>query len=179
MASFVVDEPASRLVVRTKTTGVLARFAHDLEIACTPVRGEAEIDGDRWTATLVLRASAFEVIGVLESGKVSRGVLSADDRADIERRIRADAFASKPSFEVRARGQDRSRAEVTVALRREASFSAPLAVKCVDQSLEVTGACDLSLRALGVPEIKGPLHAFRVSDNVAVHFAIVLRRKDA
>jgi hypothetical protein len=37
-----------------------------------------------------------------------------------------------------------------------------------------TGRVDLSLRALGIPEVKGPLGAFRVSDTVEVVYSIVV-----
>ena len=38
----------------------------------------------------------------------------------------------------------------------------------------MTGAAELSLRALGVAEIRGPLGAFKVGDVVEIQFALTL-----
>jgi hypothetical protein len=40
----------------------------------------------------------------------------------------------------------------------------------------VSGRCVLSLGRLGVPEVKGPLGAFRVFDDVEILYSFVVRR---
>ena len=39
----------------------------------------------------------------------------------------------------------------------------------------MTGFCILSLSALGVPEVKGPLGAFKVFDDVEILYTFVVR----
>ena len=48
--SFRIDKGASKLVLRTRAEGMLARLAHDLEIAAGEINGAASLDGDAWTA---------------------------------------------------------------------------------------------------------------------------------
>jgi hypothetical protein len=39
---------------------------------------------------------------------------------------------------------------------------------------KVSGRCDISLKALGIHEVKGPLGAFKVSDTIEVVYSLSL-----
>ena len=49
----------------------------------------------------------------------------------------------------------------------------PCSATISQSSLDVTGRCVLSLRALGAKDIKGPLGAFQLRDEVMVSFHLV------
>src|SRR5262249_40421369 len=82
--SLVVETSSSRLAVRTRATGLLARLAHDLEIVAETFSGEARLDDPSWSAELTIPVWALRVGGVLRDDRVDASVLSASDRAEIE-----------------------------------------------------------------------------------------------
>ncbi|XXX80555.1 hypothetical protein WMF30_17490 [Sorangium sp. So ce134] len=172
-----LDPAASRLTIRTRAAGMLARLAHDLEIAASDLRGRARLDGDAWTAELEIPVADLRVAGVLRGDRVDPDALSDGDRRDIERRIRDEVLRGTEVVEVRASGVAQGRAEVRVQV---ASGSAALAARLSSRDLGegrigVTGGCQLSLAALGVREVKGPLGAFKVRDELEVLFDLTLR----
>lgn len=153
---------------------MLARLAHDLEIQCLRVRGEAEANGDAWTAKATIVISDLEVVGALRGGHVDRGVLSASDRTEIEQRLR-DAFGSTRKIEIAARGSTRTRGDVElVAGEARAKTALRFSVAERAGALVVNGGADVSMKALGVRDVKGPLGAFKLADTIAVHFEIAL-----
>lgn len=169
-----LDLEASTIAVRTRAKGMLARLAHDLEIAATRFEGEVTTDGDAWTATLSVAVAGLNVAGVLKNGRVDRNTLSASDKSEIERRIRAEVLPID-HIGVSLRGKDRTRADVTVsAARGKQSLSVPLRTETRDGALIVFGELELSLDRLGVREVKAPLGAFRVDDAIEVAFWIKL-----
>jgi hypothetical protein len=173
MGRLRVDEQAATLTVRTRATGMLARLAHDLEIEAERVTGAAEIDGTRWHAELRVAARSLRVTGVVRSGSVDRAVLSRADREEIERRLHGELIGDE--VRVRAEGDalDRGRALVTVA--REQALELRLETESRPHGgYSVVGRAELSLRALGVPEVKGPLGAFKVDDRLEARFWLVL-----
>jgi hypothetical protein len=171
-------EPAlSTVAVRTRAAGLLARFAHDLEIRAAEVRGRASVDGDTWTAELAIPVVGLRVAGVLRDDRVDSTVLSANDRLEIERKLREEVLPGTSVVRVRASGASRGLGEARIELTRgNAAVRAPLATReAPDASIEVSGNVRLSLRALGIQEIKAPLGAFKVRDDVEVRFALTLR----
>ena len=54
MRELRVLEGQSKVVVRTRATGMLARLAHDLEIVSTEVTGTATVEGGKWAAEVVV-----------------------------------------------------------------------------------------------------------------------------
>jgi hypothetical protein len=171
-----LDAAASRLAVRTRAVGMLARLAHDLEIVATRFDAHADLDDDAWSGELTIPVDALEVAGVLKHDRVETGVLSPSDRAEIVKRMRDDAFRGAPRVEVRARGASRERAELVVSIGgREAPFSAALRTRQDADAIVVSGTAALSLKALGSREIKAPLGAFSVKDEVAIVFDLRLR----
>ncbi|MGK4005944.1 hypothetical protein WMF31_25205 [Sorangium sp. So ce1036] len=172
-----LDPAASRLVVRTRAIGMLARLAHDLEITAARLRGRARLDGASWTAELEVDVAGLRVAGILRGDRLDPDALSAGDRREIERRMREEVLRGTEVVAVRASGATRDRAEVRVQV---ASGSAALTARVSshdrgDGAVGVVGGCQLSLSALGVPEIKGPLGAFRVRDELEILVDLTLR----
>lgn len=165
-----IDHHASSITVRTRATGLLGRLAHDLEIQATAFSGDVRVDGDSWEATLRFPVADLRVVGALKNDRVDRGVLSTREVAEIESKIRREVLLGS---------------EITVTLvgsgsRGEAAVVAPRGQQRLpvtltrDDDHSVYGSLWLSLRALGVDEIKGPLGAFKVDDAIEVGFFVKL-----
>lgn len=174
MTILTLDPSRSRLVVRTRAKGLLGKLAHDLELESRALSGQVELDGERHAATLTLPSSSLRVVGVLKGGALDRTVLSPSDVADIEARVRRDILRAS---DVRARaegtGRARSRAKATVG-GPEAPAELTLSVDARGDELSLTARGTLSLRALGAPEIKGPLGAFKVADELELELDATL-----
>lgn len=175
--NYVIDNASSKLTIRTRAQGMLARLAHDLSILARSIEGQAQLlDKDGWSAALTVAPSLF-VEGVLKGDRVDTTVLSPADRQEIERRL-LDEILRRKEVHIDASGSARSsgRAKVTMA-GGSANASTQLQIRERDDgALEAKGQAELSLEALGVPPIKGPLNAFKVADTVVVQFALVLRQ---
>lgn len=177
MSELHLDPNASRLTIHTRAAGMLARLAHDLEITASELRGRARLDGESWTAELEVPVARLSVAGVLRGDRVDPDALSAGDRGDIERRLRGEVLGGTEIVTVRASGATRDRADVRVQV---ASGSGALVARLSsrdrgDGAIGVTGTCQLSMAALGVREVKGPLGAFKVRDELDVLFDLTLR----
>ena len=174
MSTHRIDPDRSKLLVRTRATGLLARFAHDLEMEARAISGTADASGPAWTAELSFPVARLAVLGVRRGGRVETGVLSTADQADIERKIR-DEVLQTDAVRVSASGEGRNRATVSVRVGRgEQKLDVPLTARDEAGELAVVGSCRLSLRALAVKEIKGPLGAFKVDDAVEIVFDLRL-----
>jgi hypothetical protein len=174
--SYVIDPSASRLIVRTRAVGTLARLAHDLEIRASSLRGGAEVDGDRWTARLEVPVVSLRIAGTLKGDKLDPGGVSASDRGEIERKIREEVLAGTTDVCVIAEGTTPEHAEVTVSLASGRSrVQTPLWPERHEPDVKVIGGVELSLKSLGVREVKGPLGVFRVKDIVEVFYELTLR----
>jgi hypothetical protein len=168
--AFVVDPRASHLRVRTRAKGMLARLAHDLELRTTALSGEASLEGDAWKGKLTVSVASLRVAGVLHGDRLDPEGLGDSDRLEVERKLREEVLDGTRDVVATLEGASRSSGEVTVALAR-GSAHAPVAVRVderPDGTLTVNGRGTLSLSALGVREVKGPLGAFRVADAVEV-----------
>ncbi|NUQ72173.1 MAG: hypothetical protein HUU21_01150 [Polyangiaceae bacterium] len=177
MSTLIADKAASRLVVRTRTSGFLARFAHDLEIVATELSLRASAEGEAWTADISIPVASLRVAGVLKGGdKLDTGVLKASDQAEIENRMQTDVLAGGPEIKVQASGKSRAKGEALVTIgAKSARFPLSQSIETRDGGgVTASGRCDLSLRALGIEEVKGPLGAFRVADTVEIVYTIVL-----
>lgn len=163
---------ASRVVIRTRAEGMLSALAHDLEIEGTPRDGEGARTGSEWSARVTLRAETLRVSGVVEHGSVR--TMSPRDRAEIERRIREEVFRTLPEVTVHVRGTDhRGEADVQGT---KGNVQVPLILddlRTDGDTVVAQGRLSVSIRALGLPVIKGPLGAFRVADEVEVRFRAV------
>lgn len=169
--AFRIDDKGSTVTIRTRASGVLARLAHDLEIRSTEVRGSAMTEGDSWAAEASLPVLSLRVIGARKGDRVDPNELSPDDRAEIERKIREEVFGGRGDIEVRGEGSTRMRGEGAVFIGgapRGRIRLAQAATEADDGSVSVSGRSEVSLRALGIADVRGPLNAFRVSDTVEV-----------
>jgi hypothetical protein len=174
--ALIVDPGVSKLIIRTRAAGMLARLAHDLEIEAASLRGQATRQGEDLSGELFVSVASLRVVGALRVDRVDPTILSAGDRAEIERRLREEVLGR--AADVRVRGQRRAgdRAELTVELPSgRADVSAAVQVSAEGERVRVEGRVELSLKRLGVAEIKGPLGAFRVRDDVEVRFDLTLR----
>lgn len=168
---------AATITLRTRAEGLLARLAHDLELTSAEVSGHVDLDGDAWTAELSVPVASLRVVGALHGDAVDSATLSAADRAQIEQKMREDVFfGGARVVTATARSASLSGGEATIAIAsRSQRVAFPVSVAALaDDTLGPTGRFTLSLDALGVKPIKGPLGAFRVKDAVEVSFAILL-----
>ncbi|AKT41902.1 hypothetical protein [Chondromyces crocatus] len=177
MAELNLDPAASRLTLRTRAAGMLARLAHDLELEAKHLRGHARVEGDTWTAELQIPVESLSVAGTLRGERLDPSALSASDRGEIERRVRDEVLRGTQEVKIQASGRTRTRAEVRIVLQgAETRLSAALDTReGPGGALTVSGSCRLSLRDLKIAEIKGPLGAFKIRDDVEVRFDITLR----
>jgi hypothetical protein len=172
----VAGSPAT-ITLRTRAEGLLARLAHDLELSSAEVSAKVELDGDAWTAELSVPVASLRVVGALHGDAVDSATLSAADRAQIEQKMREDVFfGGARVVTVTARGASLSGGEatITIASRSQRVPCTVSAAALAGGTTRATGRFTLSLDALGVKPIKGPLGAFRVKDAVEVSFAIPL-----
>ncbi len=175
--TLLVDSAASIISLRTRAEGLLARMAHDLEIAAPLLRGGATRDGDAWTADLSVAVTSLRVVGVLHGADLDRAALSSSDRAQIEQKMRQDVFfGGVREISAVARGTTPTTGEATITLGpRSQHVPLTLSLKSPSEGkLQATGQLTISLEKLGVKPIKGPLGAFRVKDAVEVFFSIPL-----
>jgi hypothetical protein len=168
-------DSSSRIALRTRAKGLLSRLAHDLEIVAEGFDGSVEIDGERWSGELRLPVKGLVVAGALRGGHVDRDVLSPSERAEIKRRI-VSLHLKVEAVEVSLRGDSLSGGEAVVrAGKAEQRVRFSVAVDRGDGgALAGEGRIRLSLAALGVGEVKGPLGAFKLDDAVEVHFVVKL-----
>jgi hypothetical protein len=172
---FVIDPGSSRIAIHTRAQGVFAAFAHDLELTTTDVRGTAVDDGNSWSAEVAVPVESIHVAGALRGERVDQNVLSAADRADIEQRLRREVLVA-PEVLATGRGTARERGEVTVAVGGvRATVPTTLQVSAGGGGhLRAKGRAELSLSALRIREVKGPLGAFKVADKVEVLYELEL-----
>jgi hypothetical protein len=174
---YVLDPAASSLTVWTRAKGMLARLAHDLEIGARDIEGRATADAAAWLADVVVPTASLRVAGTLHGERVDTRALSPSDRTDIERRMRDEALGGAREIRLRAEGQARDRGTATLSIgdRPPARVALTLTVREDADPLVVSGRAEVSLRAIGSPEIRAPLGAFKVADVVEVRFQFTLR----
>jgi hypothetical protein len=120
--------------------------------------------------------AGLRVVGAVKRGKVDESALSGADRQSIERQIKAEVF--RGGAEIVARGTLAGRRRATVEIGAptgRAEFACDVDVVRAEgggPSSSARGAFDLSLRALGILPVKGPLGAFKLSDRVRVTFEL-------
>lgn len=164
-----LDPSRSRIAIRTEAIGLFSAVAHDLEIEARELRGEANLDGDGDAANgwIECPIRALHVAGAVKRGRVESNVLSAGDVADIERRIRREVL---PIETVRVEADAKRvtvhgpRAKQTVGWRGDRREE--------NGAVVFVGEIALSLSALGIPEVKGPLGAFKIADTVRAIYRV-------
>jgi hypothetical protein len=176
MTELSIDAAKSHLRIETRAKGMLAKLAHDLSIEGAGPKGAARIEGDKLAFDLEIPVAALRVAGVRKGGRVETSVLSSSDLADIHKKLRDDVLAGSPSVRVSASGaapaddaKDATFELVVKAGRGEQRVRTKVAVKREGERTIVTGMATVSLEALRIPPVKGPLGAFRVDDAIEVH----------
>ncbi len=166
-----LDAAKSSFLVHTFAQGLLARLAHDLELTAGGLTGTL-VEGAGLHVTLRAPVDGLRVAGAVKKGRVDLTVLSASDRVDIDRKVRAEVFAGRSELSIEG-WLEAGRARVAVtcgAARLEVPATVTLAADVL------SGRCELSLRALGLHAIEGPLGAFRIADRVEVVFRAAFPR---
>ena len=182
MTDFVLDATRSRVRVQTFAEGLLARLAHDLELACVDLSGTASsVGGDSPTAgkaSIEAPLRGISVAGVLgKDGRVDERGLSAGEKTDAVTKMQNDVFHAGDDSVVRVEVQlDGGSARVRVAPPNGEAVDVVVRpeIRTEGESVRVTGSFELSLKALGSEVVKGPMNAFRVKDKVKVLFDVVL-----
>jgi hypothetical protein len=175
MAVYRIDPAKSSLRVETRAKGMLAKLAHDLSIEGPGPTGTCTIEDGRFTLEMELPVAALRVAGVRKGDRVDTTVLSRSDLDDIHGKLRSEVLAGRSTIGVRATGSAPDgargvvRAEVTVqAGRGEQRQGVQVTVTEEGDRRIATGSTTVSLEALRIPPVKGPLGAFRVDDAIAI-----------
>lgn len=174
--TLTIDSANSKLTIRTRATGMLARLAHDLEFAAADIRGQAIRDTEGISGELVVPVSGLRVVGQLHGDRLDPAGISHSDRADIERKVRDEVFHGAKEIHVRGRGTAWNHVDATIETTL-GKMSLPISIRGseVDGRVRISGRTEVSLAKLGVREIKGPLGAFKVKDAAEILFEIILQ----
>lgn len=173
---------SSTIKIRTFAKGLLSAFAHDLELSVIPTRATAgPLPNGKWSGLIEIAIDQIKVAGVVKKGKLVEGVLSDHDRAEIERRIR-DACAPIKGFVLSAEANvppsgNAEDPKVTIELgdRPALPIAAAITLRSRGDDIDVRAGGKLSMRALGIPEIKGPMGAFSLKDDIEFDAALTMR----
>lgn len=174
----VLDSERSLVRVRTFAEGFLSKLAHDLELVCRDLRGDAERGGDkRGSARVEVPVSAIAIGGVLKNGYVDANAMSGFERSEALSKMRKDVFqtAAKDAVVRASATVDGTSARFALAfpngreLEREGTFTF---VEDGPDTVRVSGSFSLSLQAIGSAPVKGPMNAFRVKDSVELLFEL-------
>ncbi len=171
-----IDSANSKLTIRTRAAGMLARLAHDLEFTAADIRGHAERNDEGFSGELVAPVSGLRVVGQLHGDRLDPAGISNSDRVDIERKVRDEVFHGAKEIHVRGHGTAWNQVDVTIETLL-GKMSVPVSIRGIetDGRVRISGRTEVSLSKLGVREIKGPLGAFKVKDAVEVLFEIILQ----
>jgi hypothetical protein len=168
MAASLALDARSTIEVRTFAEGMLSSVAHNLCLRCEGVEVTGRLDPEI-EATLLFPVERIRVFGTIRNGVVDESAPTGIERREIERRIREDVFPDTRQIEVAVTPTEAtvrwSGGRVTLPLR--------LSVLTLEGRPRCHGSCSLSLRALGVKPIVGPLRAFRVRDLVEIHWELI------
>jgi len=165
-----LDPARSRVAIYTFAEGLFSALAHDLQLVAGDLEGEATSTG----AEVQVPAGSIRVRGVMKRGKLDPSVLSDADRASIERQIREDVLAG-PRLVARGVLQGGRIGIEIAAPRATTRIACDLRIDDEDGGKRVTGETAISLAALGVPPVKGPMGAFRVKDRVRLEIDLIFR----
>lgn len=186
VSQLVLDSAKSHICVRTFAEGLLARLAHDLDIACADLSGTASRTADgasfSGTADIAVPLAGISVRGVSKGGAVDERALSSRDRAEIIAKMLAEVFHSDSSGVLRVHASlegGSAHLRLTPPGRAVTEVKVAPTISSSERSISLAGTFDVSLAALGASPIKGPMGAFRVKDTVKISFNVVFNAEDA
>lgn len=165
--SYSLDPARSTFILRTRAGGFLSALAHDLELSGPIARGTASREGERWEGELVVAPSSIKVVGAIKRGVVDRSVLSASDVRDIEHKIVSEVFGGVTELVIRCSGTLEA-PTVRVTGKRESLVNARVTLKNDDAARVFHAKGTVSIKGLGLAEVKGPLGAFVIKDDVEI-----------
>lgn len=171
--SYSLDPDRSTLILRTRAGGFFSALAHDLELTGNITRGTATRDGDRWEAELAVPPSSIKVAGALKRGVVDKSVLSASDIRDIEHRIVSDILGGVSEVVIKCSGTLEA-PTIRVTAKRDTLLNAKVTLKNDDAARVITAKGTVSIKGLGLQEVKGPLGAFVIKDDVEIDATVRL-----
>jgi hypothetical protein len=181
VSNLILDAAKSRVRIHTFAEGILARLAHDLELACGDLSGSASRTTDgpaiAGTAMVEMPLRGMAVGGILaKDGRVDEHALSPNERRDIVAKMQSDVFHAGPEGVVRIEVHlDGGAARVRVVPPNGKAIEAVVRadVRADGEAVGARGTLEISLSAIGSNAIKGPMGAFRVKDRVRVSFDVV------
>jgi hypothetical protein len=180
VTDLVLDSSRSHVRLQTSAEGLLARLAHDLELACGELTGTASRDGGattKGTASIEAPVRAIAISGVVgKDGRVDEHGLSTSEKSDAATKMQHDVFHASHGGVVRVEAQlDGATARVRVVPPNGKAVEAVVRadVRAEGEGVRASGSFDVSLSALGSDVVKGPMNAFRVKDKVKVLFDVV------
>jgi hypothetical protein len=162
------------VTVRTFAKGLFSALAHDLELRAASLSGTATRDGEEWKASVEVKIEDLRVAGVLRRGHVKDDVLSKSDCAEIERKIRDEVFAPAKVLRATLEGKASApRVRFDFPAGRPNSTTPSCRVTMTGQ-LAAHASTKLSMKALGLDVVKGPLGAFSLKDDIEVEVDVSL-----
>lgn len=180
-----LDPAKTQLHVETRAKGMLAKLAHDLRIDAKEIAATATLEASAVRLELRAPVARLEVAGILKGNDVDRTGLGASDRSEIQRRIRDEVLNAKeivvtctaplPSpleLGVNARRTVDATCRIEIG-RGSTSISSRVQIDINDSRVTASGRAKVNLPSLGITPPKGPLGAFRVSEDVEVAYQIV------
>ena len=164
-----LDAARSRLAVYTFAEGLFSALAHDLELVA------AELSGSHTDTSAEVRVAVggLGVSGVMKKGKIDKDLLSSGDVVTIERQIHEELFHGAKEIVARGTLEGRRASIEVTAPRGTTRVACDLEVTTEGEAKRARGQVEVSLAALGLPPVKGPLGAFRVKDRVRVEIDLV------
>jgi phosphotransferase system HPr-like phosphotransfer protein len=175
MSARRLDPDASRVVIHTRAEGLMARLAHDLELRAEGFEGQLHVeeDGQTWSGALRFPVAGLRVVGARKGEHVDEGALSATDRKQIHDKIQSEILAGREVL-VRVNGKALGQGQGVVRIPR-GQHRLHFELERDEEAKQVSGEVKLSLERLGIAPIRGPLGAFRVADEISIHFRLVWR----
>ncbi len=170
----------SSMRVRTSASGLLGKLAHNLVLESRAIELRADIRPSAWSGTLSFPVSSLRVLGAWRVAGEEPLSLAASDCLEIERRLVREVWP-RPEIRVEASGSDFHRG-LAVISGLKGPCSVPVSLRSErgpERIHRVDVASGISLDALGVREIRGPLGAFKVSDAVDIQLRLVLSEEPA
>ncbi len=168
MSGRELDAGSVELWVHTYREGVLARMGHDLRLRAE--RLTLQLDEESGTVRLHVPADALRVVGAIEGDRVFSEVLSARDRAQIERHVREDVLEARRHPAVRFEGRiegggSERKVEGHLALHGR---SRPLRCAVHREGARWVARVRFDQREWGIRPFKAPLGVLKVRPEVEV-----------
>jgi polyisoprenoid-binding protein YceI len=157
-----------KLLLKTGVEGPGAKMAHSLTIEVTNWSASATVAEDPSQSSLRLSADipSFEV----REGRGGVKPLSDNDRAEIKKTIANKILGSgKVEFQSNSVSVNGNTATVSGTVTVNGK-SAPVTVNLTETGGAISGRTAVTQTALDIKPFKGPLGAFRLSDQVQVEF---------